>query len=122
MNPSIIFAIVLLGFVGITSVSAQQKDPTKNSSKKEKSEKDGLTYDTALRRYGPPDQEKQMRDGGLVCTWIQTDAVVGSVNTGRVVGGDTQKMIIFFDSNGAMTDRKFLNVRGSVRSLFAPDP
>ena len=119
----VILAVDFVCFGGFihTGVYAQRNDPTKTSSKKEKSEGSKLTYDNALRLYGPPDQEKQMRDGGLVCTWIQTDAVVGSVNTGRVVGGDTQKMVIFFDSKGTMTDRKFVNVRGSVRSLFAPD-
>ena len=115
--------LVLLCFAAsfVAESRAQRNDLTRGDSKKEKTENDALTYDKAIRLYGPPDQEKQMKDGALVCTWIQTDAVVGSVYTGRIVGGDTQKMIIFFDSKGVMTDRKFLNVRGSVRSLFTPD-
>ena len=42
MNLSLIVGVVLFGFVGITSVSAQQKDPTKNISKKETTEKESL--------------------------------------------------------------------------------
>ena len=115
--------LVLLCFAVsfVAETRAQRNDLTKGNTKKEKTENEALTYDRAIRLYGPPDQEKQMKDSALVCTWIQTDAVVGSVYTGRIVGGDTQKMIIFFDSKGVMTDRKFLNVRGSVRSLFTPD-
>lgn len=115
MNLSLIFGVVLLGFVGITGVSAQRNDPTKNTSRKEKAEKDSLTYDTAVRRYGSPDQEKTMKDGGMVCTWIQTLGIQGDVRSG-VSGGNTMKMVIFFDKNGTMTDRKFLNC-----PVFFPD-
>ena len=113
--------LLCLAFSLVAESPAQRNDLTRGDSKKEKTKNSKLTYEGAIRLYGPPDQEKQMKDGALVCTWIQTDAVVGSVYTGRIVGGDTQKMIIFFDSKGVMTDRKFLNVRGSVRSLFTPD-
>ena len=115
MNPFFSLAIIFLGVVGITSVSAQQKDPTKSTSKKEKAEKESLTYEDAIQRYGPPDQEKQMKSGSLVCTWVQTDGVWSNAN-GKVFGGTTSKMIIFFDSNGVMKDRKFIN-----GAIFSPE-
>ena len=100
MKPFLLLAFVVLAVCGQAGVYAQRNDPTKTSSKKEKSEGSKLTYDNALRLYGPPDQEKQMRDGGLVCTWIQTDAVVGSVNTGRVVGGILKRWLSFLIRRG----------------------
>jgi hypothetical protein len=115
MNLPLALAVVSLGVVGVSAVSAQRNDPTKNTSKKEKSEKESLTYEDAIQRYGPPDQEKQMKSGSLVCTWVQTEGVWTASN-GKVFGGTTSKMVIFFDQNGMMKDRKFIN-----GALFSPE-
>ena len=60
------------------------------------------------------DQEKQMKDGALVCTWVQSNGVRGDAR--GVYGGDETKMIIFFGQGGVMTDRKFVN-----GALICPD-
>ena len=93
---------------------AQRNDLTRGNSKKEKTENDALTYDRAIRLHGPPDQEKQMKDGALVCTWVQSNGVRGDAR--GVYGGDETKMIIFFGQGGVMTDRKFVN-----GALICPD-
>lgn len=87
---------------------AQRNDLSRSNSKKEKTEDSALTYDGAIRLYGPPDQEKQKKDGSLVCTWTQTMGVQGDFREG-VSGGNTMKMVIFFSKDGLMTDRKYLN-------------
>jgi len=61
----IIFFLLCFTFSFVAESQAQRNDLTRGNSKKEKTENDALTYDRAIRLYGPPDQEKQMRDGGL---------------------------------------------------------
>jgi len=102
-------------FSFVTEAPAQRNDLTRGDSKKEKTENGKLTYEGAIRLYGPPDQEKQMKDGTLICTWVQSDGVYSNAN-GRVFGGDTTKMIIFFGQDGVMRDRKFVN-----GALICPD-
>ncbi len=100
--------LLCLAFSLVAESPAQRNDLTRGDSKKEKTENSKLTYEGAIRLYGPPDQEKQMKDGTLICTWVQSDGVYSNAN-GRVFGGDTTKMIIFFGPNGVMKDRKFVN-------------
>ena len=100
--------LALFAMFGHSSVCAQRNDPTKSSTKKEKAEEDGLTYEKAIKLYGSPYQEKQMKDGSLVCTWTQTLGIQGEFREG-VAGGNTMKMVIFFSKDGVMTDRKFRN-------------
>ena len=109
--------LVLLCFAVsfVAESHAQRNDLTKGNTKKEKTENSKLTYEGAIRLYGPPDQEKQMKDGTLICTWVQSDGVYSNAN-GRVFGGDTTKMIIFFGQDGVMKDRKFVN-----GALICPD-
>ena len=108
--------LVLLCFAVsfVAESRAQRNDLAKGNTKKEKTENDALTYDRAIRLYGPPDQEKQMKDGTLVCTWVQVSGVHGDAS--GVYGGVTSKMIIFFGQDGVMKDRKFVN-----GALICPD-
>ena len=108
--------LVLLCFAVsfVAESHAQRNDLTRGDSKKEKTENSKLTYEGAIRLYGPPDQEKQMKDGALVCTWVQVSGVHGDAS--GVYGGVTSKMIIFFGQDGVMKDRKFVN-----GALICPD-
>ena len=110
------YILCLLCFTFFLAVEspAQRNDLSRSNSKKEKSEDSALTYDGAIRLYGPPDQEKQMKDGALVCTWVQVSGVHGDAS--GVYGGVTSKMIIFFGQDGVMKDRKFVN-----GALICPD-
>jgi hypothetical protein len=108
MSLFVVLSVAFLFVCGNSASYAQRNDPTKNASKKDKAEEGGLTYDTAIGRYGPPDQEKQMKDGSLVCTWTQTFGIQGQAREG-LAGGNTMKMVIFFSKDGVMTDRKFRN-------------
>jgi len=108
INLNFVLAVVFLAVCGHTPGHAQRNDPTKGSSKKEKAEGGGLTYEKAIALYGSPDQEKQMKDGSLVCTWTQTLGIQGQAREG-LAGGNTMKMVIFFSKDGVMTDRKFRN-------------
>jgi hypothetical protein len=109
-----ILILLCLAFSLVAESPAQRNDLTRGNSKKEKTENDALTYDRAIRLYGPPDQEKQMKDGTLVCTWVQVSGVHGDAS--GVYGGVTSKMIIFFGQDGVMKDRKFVN-----GALICPD-
>jgi hypothetical protein len=109
-----IFFLLCFTFSFVAESQAQRNDLTRGNSKKEKTENDALTYDRAIRLYGPPDQEKQMKDGTLVCTWVQVSGVHGDAS--GVYGGVTSKMIIFFGQDGVMKDRKFVN-----GALICPD-
>ena len=110
-----ILFLLCFTFSFVAESPAQRNDLTRGDSKKEKTENGKLTYEGAIRLYGPPDQEKQMKDGSLICTWVQSDGVYSNAN-GRVFGGDTTKMIIFFGQDGVMKDRKFVN-----GALICPD-
>jgi len=110
----IIFFLLCFTFSFVAESQAQRNDLTRGNSKKEKTENDALTYDRAIRLYGPPDQEKQLKDGTLVCTWVQVSGVHGDAS--GVYGGVTSKMIIFFGQDGVMKDRKFVN-----GALICPD-
>jgi len=109
-----ILILLCLAFSLVAESPAQRNDLTRGNSKKEKTKNDALTYDRAIRLYGPPDQEKQMKDSTLVCTWVQVSGVHGDAS--GVYGGVTSKMIIFFGQDGVMKDRKFVN-----GALICPD-
>ena len=109
-----ILFLLCFTFSFVVESPAQRNDLTRGSSQKENNENDALTYESAIRLYGPPDQEKQMKNGTLICTWVQTYGVRGDAE--GVYGGGSTKMIIFFGQDGAMTDRKFVN-----GALFFPD-
>ena len=109
-----ILILICLTFSLVADSQAQRNDLTRGNSQKENNDNDALTYESAIRLYGPPDQEKQMKNGTLICTWVQTYGVRG--DAGGVYGGGSTKMIIFFGQDGAMTDKKFVN-----GALFFPD-
>ena len=109
-----ILILLCLAFSLVAESQAQRNDLTRGNSKKEKTENSTLNYEGAIRRYGPPDQERKMKDGGIVCTWVQSNGVRGDAR--GVYGGDETKMIIFFGQDGVMTDRKFVN-----GALICPD-
>jgi len=98
-----------------TGVGFSQRNDLPTGSRKENATGDKLNYEKAIRLYGSPDQEKQMKDGSLVCTWTQTLGIQGEAREG-LAGGNTMKMVIFFSKDGVMTDRKFRNC-----PVFFPD-
>lgn len=114
MNTLIKTAALILVFALSQNGNCQRNDLTPKAGK-EKPESDRLDYEKAIRLYGAPDQEKQMKDGSSVCTWIQTLGIDGGDRVG-IAGGNTMKMVIFFSKDGLMTDRKFRNC-----PLFMPD-
>ena len=109
-----ILFLLCFTFSFVAESPAQRNDLTRGDSKKQKTENGKLTYEGAIRLYGPPDQEKQMKDGSLVCTWVQVSGVHGDAS--GVYGGITSKMIIFFGQDGVMKDRKLVN-----GALICPD-